>query len=48
MLLYHGSNVAVSVSRLMCKNSFLDVGFGFYATTNQKQAIAFADKAYRC
>jgi len=47
MILYHGSNVAVSKPRLIRQNRFLDFGFGFYTTTNRVQAIAFADKVYR-
>ncbi len=47
MILYHGSNVVVSQPKLIPQNRFLDFGFGFYTTTNKKQAIGFADKAYR-
>ena len=38
MILYHGSNVIVK------QNRFLDFGFGFYTTTNRKQAENFALK----
>ncbi|MCI9312766.1 MAG: DUF3990 domain-containing protein [Erysipelotrichaceae bacterium] len=44
MILYHGSNVIVSEPKLIEQNRFLDFGFGFYTTTNKKQAIGFADK----
>lgn len=44
MILYHGSNVTVSVPRLVIQNRFLDFGFGFYTTTNRNQADGFADK----
>lgn len=47
MILYHGSNVVVSKLRLIQQNRFLDFGFGFYTTTNKKQAIGFADKVYK-
>ena len=47
MILYHGSNVVVSEPKLIQQNRFLDFGFGFYTTTNKKQAIGFADKVYR-
>lgn len=47
MILYHGSNVVVSEPKLILQNRFLDFGFGFYTTTNKKQAIGFADKVYR-
>ena len=38
MILYHGSNVVVSEPKLIQQNRFLDFGFGFYTTTNKKQA----------
>lgn len=47
MILYHGSNVVVSEPKLIQQNRFLDFGFGFYTTTNKKQAIGFADKVYK-
>lgn len=47
MILYHGSNVVVSQPRLIAQNRFLDFGFGFYTTTNQMQAIGFAEKVTR-
>ena len=47
MILYHGSNVIVAQPKLIHQNRFLDFGFGFYTTTNRKQAIAFADKVYK-
>lgn len=47
MILYRGSNVVVSLPRLIHQNRFLDFGFGFYTTTNKMQAIAFADKVYK-
>lgn len=47
MLLYHGSNVIVSEPRLIPQNRYLDFGFGFYTTTNKRQAIGFADKVYK-
>nr|WP_288977223.1 DUF3990 domain-containing protein [uncultured Blautia sp.] len=47
MILYHGSNVVVSEPKLIQQNRFLDFGFGFYTTTNKKQALGFADKVYK-
>ena len=47
MILYHGSNVIVSEPKLIEQNRFLDFGFGFYTTTNQTQAIGFADKVVK-
>lgn len=47
MLLYHGSNVIVSDPKLVPQKRFLDFGFGFYTTTNQNQAVSFAEKVYR-
>lgn len=44
MILYHGSNVIVSEPKLIEQNRFLDFGFGFYTTTNKRQAIGFAEK----
>lgn len=44
MILYHGSNMVVTETRLIKQNRFLDFGFGFYTTTNKIQAISFADK----
>ena len=44
MILYHGSNLIVSVPKLVEQNRFLDFGYGFYTTTNKVQAIGFADK----
>ena len=45
MIIYHGSNVVVSKPKLIQQNRFLDFGFGFYTTTNKKQAIPFAKKS---
>ena len=47
MILYHGSNVAVSEPKLVQQNRFLDFGFGFYTTTNKAQTISFADKVLK-
>ena len=44
MVLYHGSNMAVSQPKLVEQNRFLDFGYGFYTTTNKEQAVGFADK----
>ena len=44
MVIYHGSNVCVTEPKLIQQNRFLDFGFGFYTTTNKKQAIGFAEK----
>ena len=44
MILFHGSNLAVSEPRLVAQNRFLDFGYGFYTTTNKSQAVSFADK----
>lgn len=47
MLVYHGSNLAVQMPRLIPQNRFLDFGFGFYTTTNREQAVSFAEKVTR-
>lgn len=44
MILYHGSNVIVDQPKLIRQNRYLDVGFGFYTTTNREQAVNFAQK----
>lgn len=44
MFLYHGSNLTVSEPKLVAQNRFLDFGYGFYTTTNEAQAISFAEK----
>ena len=44
MILYHGSNVIVDHPQLIKQNRYLDFGFGFYTTTNRKQAENFASK----
>jgi len=44
MILYHGSNLTVSEPKLVEQNRFLDFGYGFYTTTNETQAISFAEK----
>ncbi len=44
MILYHGSNVVVEQPKLIEQNRFLDFGYGFYTTTNEKQAESFAQK----
>ncbi len=44
MILYHGSNVVVEKPKLIEQNRFLDFGYGFYTTTNKKQAENFAKK----
>ncbi|HZK72273.1 MAG TPA: DUF3990 domain-containing protein [Clostridia bacterium] len=44
MIVYHGSDVIVEAPRLVSQNRTLDFGYGFYTTTNQDQAISFAQK----
>ena len=44
MILYHGSNMIVDKPKLIEQNRFLDFGYGFYTTTNKKQAENFAQK----
>lgn len=44
MILYHGSNMAMEQPRLIEQNRYLDFGNGFYATTNDVQAMKFAKK----
>ena len=39
--------MVVSEPRIIQANRYLDFGFGFYTTTNEIQAISFAEKVYR-
>ena len=43
MLIYHGSNIAVEKPMLMEQTRGLDFGPGFYLTTNETQAVRFAE-----
>ena len=47
MLLYHGSNLAVSKPRLIGQTHGLDFGPGFYLTTCEKQAVSFSEIVLR-
>ncbi len=42
MLLYHGSNVAVKVPKIIESNRALDFGCGFYLTSDFEQAAKWA------
>lgn len=44
MTVYHGSNVEVKESMILKPNRELDLGNGFYTTTNHDQAVAFAKR----
>jgi hypothetical protein len=44
MLLYHGSNQEVAVPDLSKSRKTLDFGIGFYLTSNEEQAVQFAEK----
>lgn len=44
MIIYHGSDVIVKEPKILQSNRLLDFGYGFYTTTNQEQAIRWADK----
>ncbi len=41
MTLYHGSNVEVREPKILKFNRGLDLGNGFYTTTNRDQAVSF-------
>ena len=43
MLVFHGSNIAVEMPRLIEPNRALDFGNGFYTTMNLEQAKIFAN-----
>ena len=42
MILYHGSNIEVTASRIFITNRTLDFGSGFYTTSDFKQAERWA------
>ncbi len=44
MILYHGSNVEVRKPKIIVSNRNLDFGFGFYATSSEKQAINWSKR----
>ena len=47
MVLYHGSNQAVSNPRLLEQTRGLDFGPGFYLTTSEDQAVRFSDIVFK-
>lgn len=44
MILFHGSNMIVKEPLIIDSNRYLDFGTGFYTTTNENQAVNFAQK----
>jgi hypothetical protein len=44
MTIYHGGSVIVKSPELRYSIRALDFGKGFYATTNEEQAVQFARK----
>lgn len=42
MIVYHGSNVEVSVPRILQNGFYKDFGYGFYCTSYEKQAKRWA------
>lgn len=42
IIVYHGSNVAVSCPRIMINGHYKDFGYGFYCTRIEKQAKRWA------
>ena len=42
MILYHGSNIAVTEPQIIVSNRALDFGAGFYTTSSEEQAIRWA------
>lgn len=47
MILYHGSNIKVSVPDLAISKPFKDFGKGFYLSDNYEQALDMADQKVR-
>ena len=41
-IIYHGSNVEVSVPRILQNGFYKDFGYGFYCTNFEKQAMRWA------
>ena len=41
-IIYHGSNVEVSVPRILQNGFYKDFGYGFYCTSYEKQAKRWA------
>lgn len=42
MILYHGSNIAVTQPQIIVSNRALDFGAGFYTTSSEEQAVRWA------
>ena len=42
MVIYHGSDVAVHIPKILSANRFLDFGEGFYTTSSYEQATSWA------
>lgn len=45
-IVYHGSNVEVSVPRILQNGFYKDFGYGFYCTIYEKQAKRWAMTRY--
>lgn len=43
MKIYHGSLVAVEKPEIRVSDRYLDLGYGFYTTTNMEQAIKWVE-----
>ena len=41
-IVYHGSNVEVSIPRILQNGFYKDFGYGFYCTNFERQAIRWA------
>lgn len=44
MIIFHGSNVVVEQPKILQSERMLDFGTGFYATSNKKQAVRWAEQ----
>jgi len=44
MLIYHGSDVAVTKPKILISNRLLDFGEGFYTTSSYEQAKRWAER----
>jgi hypothetical protein len=43
MKLYHGTNIRFTTPKIILPNRALDFGAGFYTTTDENQAISWAE-----
>ena len=47
MIIYHGSDIAVTKPKIVIASRFLDFGEGFYTTASHEQAVRWAERVNR-